>query len=125
MNELNQEIRDILKEVLKWTKFEGMQKVKQVLEDTLDNNSKKLIYELSDGKSSPEIARIVGVSAQTVRDYWKNWAVLGIVEIHPDYKKRHRRIFSLKEIGIEVPQVTERVETTEQTDEVDEYEQRG
>lgn len=116
MNEDN-EIKGILKEILKWTKFEGMQKVKQVLENTLDNNTKKLIYEFSDGRSSPAIAGIVGVSSPTVRDYWKDWAVLGIVEIHPEYKKRYHRIFSLKEVGIEVPQVTEHVGTSEQTDE--------
>ena len=99
----DQEIKDILKEILKWTKFEGMQKVKQVLEDTLDNDDKKLIYELSDGRPSPKIARTVRVSDQTVRNYWKAWAVLGIVEIHPDYKKRCRRVFSLEDFGIEVP----------------------
>jgi len=102
MNEDN-EIKDILKEILKWTKFEGMQKVKQILENTLDNNTKKVIYEFSDGRSSPAIAGTVGVDSSTVRDYWKAWAVLGIVEIHPEYKKRYHRIFSLKEVGIEVP----------------------
>jgi len=110
MNE-DKEIKDILKEILKWTKFEGMQKVKQVLENTLDNNTKKLIYEFSDGRSSPAIAEIAEVNAHTVRDYWKDWVVLGIVEIHPEYKKRYRRVFSLKEVGIEVPQVAEHVGT--------------
>jgi len=116
MNE-DMEVKDILKAILKWTKFEGMQKVKQVLENTLDNNTKKLIYEFSDGRSSPAIAGVAGVSAQTVRDYWKEWAILGIIEIHPEYKKRYHRIFSLKEVGIEVPQVAEHVGTSEQTDE--------
>ena len=110
----DQEIKNILKEILKWTKFEGMQKVKQVLEATLDTDAKKLIYELSDGRPSPAIARIASVSDQTVRNYWKEWAVLEIVEVHPDYKKRYRRVFSLKEVGIKVPEVEEPVETTEE-----------
>jgi len=101
--DIDQEIRDILREILKWTKFEGMQNVKQVLETTLDNDCKRLIYEFSDGRSSPKIAKIVGVDATTVRNYWKDWAVLGIVKIHPDYKKRYCRLFSFKEVGIEVP----------------------
>ena len=100
----DQEIKAILREMLKWTKFEGMQKVKQVLENTLNTDSKKLVYQLSDGISSPKIEKVAGVDETTIRDYWKNWAVLGIVEIHPDYKKRYRRVFSLKEIGIEVPE---------------------
>ena len=112
----DQEIKDILKEILKWTKFEGIQKVKQVLENTLDDDTKKLIYELSDGRPSPEIARIARVTPPTVRNYWKDWAILGITEIHPDYKKRYHRVFSLKEVGIEVeiPEVEELVETTEE-----------
>jgi len=117
------EIKDILKEILKWTKFEGMQKVKQVLETTLDNDTKKLIYEMSDGKSSPTIAGIVKVDPTTVRDYWKDWAILGIVEVHPDYKKRYRRIFSLKEVGIEVVQVKELGEVEKAEEETIEGEQ--
>jgi hypothetical protein len=97
------EIKDVLMDILKWTKFQGMQQVKQVLETTLDNETKKLVYELSDGMSSPAIARIAKVSPPTVRDYWKLWAPMGIVEIHPDYKKRYRRVFSLEEVGIAVP----------------------
>ena len=121
MNE-NKEIRDILREILKWTKFEGMQKVKQVLETTLDTDTKKLVYELSDGISSPKIARIAGVDPTTVRDYWKEWDVLGIVDIHPDYKKRYRRVFSLKEVGIEVPEAKKSAETREEAGEGEENE---
>ena len=109
------EIKEILREILKWTKFEGIQKVKQVLETTLDSDIKKLIYEMSDGKSSPTIAGIVKVDPTTVRGYWKDWAILGIVEVHPDYKKRCCRVFSLKEVGIEVPEAKESAKTKEAT----------
>jgi len=98
----DREIKDLLKEILKWTKFEGMQKIKQVLENTLDSDAKKLVYESSNGLSSPEVAKIAGVDDSTVRDYWKDWAILGIAEIHPNFKKRYCRIFSLREVGIEV-----------------------
>ena len=53
-------------------------------------------------------------------NYWKKWVVLGIVEIHPKHKRRYQRIFSLKEVGIEVPQVEESAETKEETVEGDE-----
>lgn len=99
----DKEIKDILLEILRWTKFEGMQKVKVLLESTLNTDTKKIVYESSNGLSSPEIAQIAGIAPHTVRDYWKDWAVLGIVEIHPDFKKRYRRMFSLKEVGIELP----------------------
>jgi len=102
--------RDVLLEILKWTKFQGMQNVKDILETNLDTDVKKIIYELCDGKSSSEIAKISKVSDQTVRNYWKLWAPLSIVEIHPDYKKRYRKVFSLKEVGITVPAFEEPTE---------------
>ena len=113
------EIKDILLEILRWTKFEGMQKVKVILENTLETDTKKMVYELSNGLSSPEIAQIVKIDPTTVRDYWKNWAALGIVEIHPDFKKRYRRIFSLNEVGIEftIPKTT--IVTKDITDKVE------
>jgi len=120
----NEEIKNILKEILKWTKFQGMQKIKQVLETALNTDTKKLVYELSDGISSPKIAKIAGADSSTVRDYWRDWAILGIVEIHPEYKRRYRRIFSLKEVGIEVPEVKEKTEVQEEKTEGEENEQR-
>jgi len=101
-----------------------MQKIKQVLETALNTDTKKLVYELSDGISSPKIAKIAGADSSTVRDYWRDWGVLGIVEIHPEYKRRYRRIFSLKEVGIEVPEVKEKTEAQEEKTEGEENEQR-
>lgn len=106
----NEEIKSILNEILKWTKFQGMQKAKQILETTLDTDIKRLIYSSSDGESSPNIARIVGVDPIKVRRYWKQWFVVGIVEVHPRYKKRYQRTFKLEEFGISVPEVQTRNE---------------
>ena len=92
-----------LDQLIKWTKFQGMQQVKQILETTLDNDDKKLVYELSDGRPSTSIATVTCVSDQTVRNYWKVWASMGILEIHPEYKKRYRKIFSLEEGSIAIP----------------------
>lgn len=96
--------------ILKWTKFQGMQKAKQILETTLDTDIKRLIYSLSDGESSPNIARIVGVYPKKVYRYWKKWFVLGIVEVHPKHKKRYQKLFTLKDFGIKVPEVQTRNE---------------
>jgi hypothetical protein len=93
----------ILVEILKWMKFTGMEKLRKSIDDSMETDLKKLVYELSDGRSSPEIEQETGVDDSTIRDYWKEWAYLGLVEIHPDYKKRYRKLFSLGEFGIEVP----------------------
>lgn len=105
------EIKDTLREILKWTKFQGMQKVKQVLETALDTDTKKLIYHLSDGRPSPAIAAITGADQTTIRGYWKDWVVIGIVEIHPAYKKRYHRVFSLRSLGIGIPKYQESTES--------------
>lgn len=109
--EPDDETKEILREILKWTKFQGMQKVKQVLEVALDTDAKKLVYHLSDGRPSPAIAKSAQVSSSTVRRLWKEWAVMGIVEIHPAYKKRFHRVFSLKGVGVEIPDHQEPAES--------------
>lgn len=114
MNEKGDEIIELLEKILKWTKFQGKRKAKDILTSLLDDNKKKLIYHLSNGRSSPEIAEKAKVDPSTVRYYWRKWAAEGIVEIHPDYKKRYRRLFELKDFGIEVPEV---VETSDEADE--------
>ena len=95
--------KSILIEILKWMKFTGMEKLRKSIDDSMKTDIKKLVYELSDGRSSPDISQETGVDESTIRDYWKAWAYLGLVEIHPDYKKRYRKLFSLSELGIEVP----------------------
>lgn len=107
------EIEDILREILKWTKFQGWQKAKDILEAVLDNDQKKLIYEMSDGKSSREIAKIVKLSDQTIRNYWKDWSVIGIVEPFLGYKKRFQRVFSLMDFGIPIPEIESNEKETE------------
>lgn len=97
----NEKIIQLLEEILKWTRFKGRREAKETLLSILDDDAKKTVYQLSNGRSSPKIADIVKAHPTTVRDYWKEWLVLGIVEIHPDYKKRCRRIFSLDELGID------------------------
>jgi len=100
-----QETVELLREILKWIKFDGMQRVKGTLTDVLQKDVEKIIYEFSDGKSSIEIARIAGVSHQTVVNYWKRWSRIGIVEGERTRGGiRYRRVFSLEDFGIEVPQ---------------------
>ena len=100
-----------------------MIKVKEILKSELDDDKKKLIYELSDGRSSPEIAKIAGVTSKTVRNYWRKWNKMNIMKIHPNYKKRYCKVFSLEEIGIE-PLKVESVKTKEEahSEEVDKIE---
>jgi len=97
-------IIQLLEELLKWTRLEGVQKAKTTLTNLLERDVEKQVYEYSDGRTSREIAGIVGVSHGTVTNYWKKWARYGIVdEVRSRGGTRYKRIFRLSDFGIEVP----------------------
>ena len=103
----------LLEEILKWTKFEGNQRVKEILLDELDTDTKKIVYELSDGRSSPEIAKEVDVTDKTIREWWKRWGKRMLTEVHPNHPKRFRKVFSLGDFGIEIPKIKKEEKTVE------------
>jgi len=111
MAEDSEQVR-LLREILKWTRFSGMQGVKDALNKMLDSEQKRLIYYLSDGKKgSAEIGKAAGVSDWTVRNYWKNWARNGLVEaIKAGAGDRYRHSFEVEDFGIEVPKIPQRAE---------------
>lgn len=107
MSELESEQLRVLREILKWIRFTGMKEVKGALIAALDTDQKKIIYQLSDGeKSSRDISKATGVSDRTVRNYWKIWSRIGIVEaIKAGTRDRYERSFDLEDLGIEVPRL--------------------
>lgn len=101
---------ELLSEILKWAKFIGKQKLKEILVNVLKEDIDMVIYELSDGKSLREIERICkangySISIFTINGYWDKWAVLGIVEPSKRYKGRYERIVSLTDVGLDVPKI--------------------
>jgi len=99
------EMISLLREIVKWTKFQAWGKVKDVLLNLLDDDEKKIMYHLSDGKnSSRKIAERVSVGHTTIVRYWNEWANFNIVE--PISVKgggsRYKRMFELGDFGIEV-----------------------
>ena len=112
-------IVELLEEILKWTKLQGWQNVKDILLDTLNDERSKLVYHFSDGKSSREVAQLAGLSHPTVLDYWKKWAILGIVEpIRVRGGIRYKRTFLLSDFGIDVPEVTVEAKEIDEVKEV-------
>lgn len=101
------EIAASLKELVKWSRVTGMKEVKNVLVLALDSDPKKIIYHLSDGeKGSAEIAIAAGVSDWTVRNYWKSWNKMGIVEpLQAGSGQRYKKSFEIEDFGIEVPKI--------------------
>lgn len=75
------------------------EKIGRFLEE-LDTNEKRRVYELTDGiRSRREIARLTGVSDDTIQGWWDKWISKGF--LRKDIKTgRPYKIFSLYEFGI-------------------------
>jgi hypothetical protein len=101
-------LRDVnqkLSQILKWIKFASVQQLRNILSQTLENDTAALVYELSDGKrGTRELAKLAGLKSNaTIASYWKRWNKIGIVEESPQYQGRYARICSLEEVGLTVP----------------------
>lgn len=102
-------IENKINELLKWSKFAGMQQLRNVLSQAIgDDVAAALAFESSDGaRGTREVGRLAGISNKTVARYWKKWSKLGIVEPSNRYQGRYQRICSLEEVGLSVPQSPE------------------
>lgn len=94
---------ELLEEILRWTRLQGVQNARTVLVDALKTDILKTAYQLSDGRSSTEVGKTCGVSHMTVTNYWRQWFTLGIAQPSKKYKGRFERAFSLEDLGIEIP----------------------
>jgi DNA-binding CsgD family transcriptional regulator len=96
-------IIELLGELLRWTRLQGVQNARAVLTTTLKTDTDKIIYHLSDGRPSGQIAKVCGVTEVSVRNYWRRWFTLGITQPSHMHKGRFERSFSLEDLGIKVP----------------------
>ena len=100
----NRHIEEMFGEFLKIYKFINHPKIIEALNTELSDDTKKKIYELSDGnRSTRDIQKITGTGASpaTITGYWKQWAFKGIV-ITAERKGRYKAAFNLAEYGLSV-----------------------
>lgn len=111
-------IEQKLDQLLKWTKFAGMQQLRTILTQNLTTDTEMLVYELSDGEcTTREIARLAGVGSNaTITNYWKKWSKVGIVEPSEKRRGRYQRICSLEEVGLTMPPMLQARETSIETE---------
>lgn len=102
-SEPQERIITVLEEILKWTRFEALQRLKAVLTETLASDEDKRIYQFSDGRSSRDVGSASGVAYTKVVARWKIWNSLGIVVPSRKYQGRFEHIVSLEDLGIQVP----------------------
>lgn len=98
-----------LKEILKWSRFQNLPRLREVLEKELDDQSKKLAYDNTDGqKSMRQVSSEANVPVPTIQVWWNRWYNLGILEPSEAYRGRLKKICSPKDVGIEMPKVSQR-----------------
>lgn len=97
-------IRELLQELVDWTKLATRYEARQRLQSILDTSVKLRVYELTDGKRSVrEIAGLAPANKDVISAWWREWDALGIVEQVRGRRGRRRKIISLEALGIEVP----------------------
>jgi hypothetical protein len=100
----------ILEEMLSWQKISSFEKVKDLLVSTLDTPEKRMVYQLSDGRTVRDIGVACGVGAGTVSTYWKRWFRIGLMKkvAVRGGGERHFRSFDLEDFGIDVPKIPDK-----------------
>jgi len=108
---------ELLEELVKWTKVRSLPRVKELLLSILKNPKEMIAYQASDGeRSGREVGERANVGQTTVARWWRTWIRAGIAEpVSVQRGERAKRIFSLDDFGIEVPQVS----TIEERDVID------
>jgi hypothetical protein len=99
-----QRIEQRLGSLERWLRFANMDKLRAILETELSEDRKKLVYEYSDGsRGYREVGQLAGVPAPTVQMWWARWFTIGIMEPSPTRAGRVQRIYSLRDVGLDVP----------------------
>src|SRR5437667_11865269 len=112
----NEQIR-LLREMVRWV-FSGMRQVKEVLTSALNNEKKIIAYHYSDGKNtSTVISNFSGINQPKITDLWKEWLALGLGEsISASGGSRFKRSFDLKMFGIIVPEIKQKPDAQQQSE---------
>jgi len=98
-----EQLIQIQREMLRWIKFASAPQLKRTLETVLATDLDKRVYEMTDGNATTRsIAAALNIGKTTVARKWIAWGQLGIAEQLES--GQYRRLCSLADVGIEVPQ---------------------
>ncbi len=105
--EIVPETPELLREILKWQRFESFPKLRKLLLDNLKTDQEKLVYEDTDGeKSRYDVSSDTGVPESTVKNWWAKWYDLGILQPSGKRKGRPQKLMSLEDMGIDLPKTS-------------------
>jgi len=93
------ETNDLLKEILKWQKIQGLIAIRSLIPTLFDSKEKCMVYELSDGTfTRKQISQKAKVATGTISNWWNKWLAEGVL-----YREGNRyiKIISLKGLSLE------------------------
>lgn len=105
-------LEEMFSDFLRIYKFINHGQIVEALNSELGDDTRKKIYELSDGnRSTREIQKLAGAGASpaTITAYWKQWALKGIV-VPAQRKGRFKAAFDLNDYGLSVLELAEKEE---------------
>ena len=107
MDRLDNDIKknQFLEEIANWTKLNVVLTHKKTILELLNTPKKQLIFQLSNEKSSRELANEFHMDKHTISKLWKIWIEKGIAKAVPVKGGgiRAQRSFSLLDFEIEIP----------------------
>lgn len=114
--EVLKRIESEIHQLLKWTRFAGLQQLNAIITQNLKTDKELAAFELSDGeRTTRDIAKLARIGSNaTVANYWKKWSMLGIVEPSKKRQGRFQKTVSLEEVGLSLPPMLETSEAKEE-----------
>jgi hypothetical protein len=94
----DQQVVELLTDAVRWLRFQGLEKAKAAVAEHLDSESKKRVFDLTDGvRAIRNISTITGVAISTISIWWNDWYAAGILTKDDG---KYRQLFKLSEVGI-------------------------
>ena len=94
---------ELLKEILKWQRIQGLLAFKTQVRLLLDSKEKGQVFEMSDGTlSAKEISGKANVATGTISNWWNKWLAEGILSREGS---RYIKIASIEGLSIDEGEV--------------------
>jgi hypothetical protein len=99
-----EEQNELLQQAVNWLRFQSIEKAKAAVDEHLNTDAKKRVYELTDGlRTCRAIEQKTGIGKSSISNWWNLWHSAGILVKNDDgYKK----LFSLSDLGLETNPTT-------------------
>jgi|SRR5439155_9166595 len=97
------ELLQAVRESNRWLRILALPGLRERLSAALDSDTKRRIYQHSDGRTIREVATASGAGFGTVQRCWQDWSEAVLMDL-TETAGRYRRLLSLAEVGLSVNQ---------------------